>query len=217
MKKKRDDALLTVAQVLPELRRLVDARPWLVMGKGPSFARLQELERHDYAGRVALNHVAAATDCDIACMNDLEVVGALGERLLDPGIVVLPDPPRVGCRDGNALSSYLQDYPALYDLAKLGGVATFRRVARPQDGDVCARISVAEVAFSLLSVMGVREIHIIGIDGGVGYARGFDMSDHLRSGHASFDAQWPALREIVQHRNLTVREALTGETPCWLC
>ena len=57
-----------------------DDRPWLVIGKGPSFERRSEFDLDGFH-TMSLNHVVQQTPVDVAHIMDIDVVEACAESL----------------------------------------------------------------------------------------------------------------------------------------
>jgi hypothetical protein len=135
--------------------------PWLVLGKGPSFARLAELDSGPETQgmvRFGLNHVLRETRLDVFYAIDIEVVGHCEEALLaHRGVVVMPWAPHVrrrlvpffGYREflssGLSLADYLDRWPILKRLAEEDRLLWYnlhtapRRLRRPEAPIVPAR------------------------------------------------------------------------------
>ncbi|MDQ3897656.1 MAG: hypothetical protein M3326_10535, partial [Actinomycetota bacterium] len=56
-------------------------RPWLVLGKGPTFSRRHEFDLGAH-NLMALNHVVTEQQVDVAHVIDVDVVEACGDALL---------------------------------------------------------------------------------------------------------------------------------------
>ena len=70
--------------------RIRTERPWLVFGKGPSFARRGEFDLAPFHS-ISLNHAVREQPVDIAHIIDADVVDHLGEDLWrNAGHVVMP-------------------------------------------------------------------------------------------------------------------------------
>jgi hypothetical protein len=68
---------------------------WLILGKGPSYSRLADLD-HRGMRLVSLNHVVRERKVDVAHVIDLDVIDACGESFLkNAGVLVMPWIPHV--------------------------------------------------------------------------------------------------------------------------
>lgn len=200
---------------------------WLILGKGPSFGRLAELDQAGETSdvlRFGLNHVVRETRVDVFHCIDIEVIEHCGDAVLaNAGVAVLPWAPHVkrrlvpfsGYREflpsGLSLAAYLQDYPILRTLAEQGRLLWYnlrtapRRLRRPEAPSTPARGFSASAAVHLLGEAGVRRIRTLGVDGGGGYAGGFldlEGKTMLAAGQDSFDSQFASIADAIQRYRL---------------
>ena len=69
--------------------RRVDDRPWLMLGKGPTFGRRDEFSLDDF-NLIGLNNVAGEMRVDVAHIVDVDVVGSIADRLSENcGVLLL--------------------------------------------------------------------------------------------------------------------------------
>ena len=183
----------------------VAERPWLILGKGPSFS---ERDRHDLTGyrTLALNHVVREGPVDVAHAIDLDVVMAAGEAIdRHARVLVMPWIPHVknqaGTRD---LASWTAEVPALSRLDAEGRLLWYdlstTRVHRGGHPIVQARYFSAEAALSLLALGGVRRVRSLGVDGGASYSAAFDdLKDvtRLNNKHSTYDLQFQGLARTI--------------------
>src|SRR3712207_5481742 len=96
-------------------------KPWLVLGKGPSFSRRDEFPLADY-NLLGLNDVAGEIRVDVAHLIDLDVVQACGERLLDNcEFLVMPRRPHVRFEPtSELLEDHFGRLPVLRELDERG-------------------------------------------------------------------------------------------------
>lgn len=178
----------------------VNQKPWLILGKGPSFRKLPNVDRDAYH-ILALNHVARELRCDVALMMDLEVADAIGESLItNANFVFVPWHPHVRNKPSELnCEQLLPDYPALKRLSAEGRLVVFNaQTARgldPLPGEPVTDIKFfsAEAALNLLADNGARTVRTLGIDGGNSYASRFsDLDDEtlLVNGQPNFDRQF---------------------------
>lgn len=232
---------MTVA--IPSLRDWLYREPprleaiWLILGKGPSFSRLANLDQAGETSnmlRFGLNHVVRETRIDVFHCIDIEVVAHCGDAILaNAGIAVLPWAPHVrrrllpisGYREflpsGLSLADYARRNPVLRSLAAQGRLYWYNlrtaphRLRRTEAPITPAQGFSASAAVHLLGEAGVRRIRTLGIDGGAAYAGGFsDLADKtlLTADQDSFDSQFTSIAETIQQHGLDLAP-LNGPTP----
>jgi hypothetical protein len=202
-------------------------RPWLVLGKGPSFARHAGLDLSRYAV-MGLNHVCRERPVDVTLCNDLEVLKEAGDAVLKQGgTLILPWYPHVGFKPqkdrslDRCLTSDNVDDSVRLCLGRLknaGRLAYFRssrstRLPHPAGAGrdagktVVVRYFSAVAAFNLLGAAGARQVDTLGVDGGKEYAPVFQDQQPLRNGQPNFDVQFREIKVSVElyrlkHRRL---------------
>ena len=173
-------------------------KPWLVLGKGPSFQRRddQDISGHHLLG---LNHVCRELPVDLAHAIDLDVVEALGPTLLQrAGALVMPWRPHVRFKPTElTLAQAAAGNPILGRLAEEGRLLWYNCSSAPEPRPGSPVVQVCwfsgEAGVRLLALAGVERIRTLGVDGGSSYAPQFADLPPLTNGHASFDAQTQAI------------------------
>ncbi|HEV7913001.1 MAG TPA: hypothetical protein VGP22_04495 [Albitalea sp.] len=195
-------------------------KPWLILGKGPSFNRQHEFDLSGY-DRLSLNHVVREGPVDLAHMIDIDVVPACGDALANhAGALVMPWVPHVKNAVGDkTLAQWVSEMPVLQRLDAEGRLLWYDlRTARVRHGThpaIDARAFSAEAALELLARAGVRSVRSLGIDGGASYGRSFDdLKDvtRLNNGHPSYDLQFEGFARTI-HRTRVDYAPLTIESP----
>ena len=180
-------------------------RPWLILGKGPSFSRRQEFDLSAY-NVLTLNHVVRQQPARVAHMIDLDVAVDCGPALQDNAdVVVLPWRPHVRNKVGRKdLAALLPETPVLEALDRQGRLLYYDLNTAPRrDAErpvVRATFFSAEAALHLLALAGARTIRSLGVDGGASYGREFaDLRDRtlLNNGHKSFDLQFRGFARTI--------------------
>src|SRR5215213_6716504 len=154
-------------------------RPWLILGKGPSFGLRSrvDLGRYDL---LSLNHAVREQRVVLAHMIDLDVVDACGEALFEQAeFVAVPWYPHVNHGPGTqSLGELVHTHPMLGRLSAAGRLLWYDLVVAPRrygPGPVVqAACFSAEAAVSLLALAGVRRVRSLGVDGGGGYSANFE-------------------------------------------
>ncbi len=189
-----------------------DERPWMMLGKGPSFA---EREHHDLSGYnlLSLNHAVLEVPVQIAHVIDIDVVHDCESTITQNcEYLVIPLYPHVQARPGPAsLQDYLRGSAALRQLDAEGRLVWYNvSTARPV-GDspiIPATFFGSEAALGVLGELGAQTVRSLGVDGGTSYASAFeDIADQtlLSNGKASFDMQFAELRKIARRYGIDYR------------
>jgi hypothetical protein len=171
-----------------------DDRPWLVLGKGPTFGRRSEFDLSQYR-LLALNHVVRELPVEVAHIIDIDVVEDCADRLLENcQWLLMPRVPHIQQRPGHAL---LEDYrdaiPVLRELDAQGRLVWYNARTGPRMGDS----PVIDVR-NVLGELGAPVVRSLGIDGGSGYSAAFSsFSGGGRSGPPPYDRQFDQIQRIV--------------------
>jgi len=178
-------------------------KPWLLLGKGPSLDQ-QPLPDLAHYWRLALNHAVTRQPVHLASVVDLEVLQDCAHAIRQNAYYLLM--PRHPHRDfrptPEPLEQHFKAYPLLSELDAQGRLLWynfFNAPAHPSAPVVPRGRFSAQVMVNLLALLGVRQIRTLGVDGGLGYAKGFDVKHHLANRHSSFDVQWQGIAHTV-HR-----------------
>jgi hypothetical protein len=178
-------------------------KPWLLLGKGPSFSRRHEFPLDEY-NLLGLNNVAAEMRVDSAHIIDLDVVEEVGERLLEnAGWVVMPRRPHVDFLPSDRpLEEHFDSLPVLRSLDEQGRLVWYNASTSywPPVGDspvIEVLFFSSEAALGILGEMGVRKVRSIGIDGGRGYGQEFSEFEDLTNTRTSFDGQFRQMEDVV--------------------
>jgi hypothetical protein len=176
-------------------------KPWLMLGKGPSFSRRDEFPLGDYH-LIGLNNVVGEQPVDIAHMIDVDVVGQVADRLADNcKVLIMARRPHVDFQPGTRLlEDYFDEQPVLRRLDEEGRLVWYNATTSGPVGDapsIKVRYFSSEAALRVLVAMGAKKVRTLGIDGGTQYGEDFKDLPQLRNGLPSFDAQFRELEEIV--------------------
>jgi hypothetical protein len=180
-------------------------RPWLILGKGPSFTRLAEFDVSEYL-TLSLNHVVRERRVDVAHIIDFDVVEHCGDALIrNAGVVVMPwHPHRENRPSIETLETFSRGHPILERLDAEGRLLWYNldSTKNHRDGAPVVRVRYfsAEAALNLLATAGVRRVRSLGIDGGATYSTAFDdLKDKtlLANTRASFDEQFRELARTI--------------------
>jgi hypothetical protein len=203
------------------------SKPWMILGKGPSFAERDKQPLHEFH-LLTLNHSIRDVHAKIAHIVDIDVVHDCEDILVERcDYLVMPRYPNVQGRSGfAALEEYFPASAALRTLDADGRLVWYNiSTAHTKVGSspvIPARYFGSEPALALLGEIGCTTVRSLGIDGGTGYASSFagDAAlTHLANGQPSFDMQFGELRSIAARYGLDYRpqvepfRVFVGTTP----
>ena len=185
-------------------------KPWLVLGKGPSFSRVWEIDLKSYYV-FALNHAGQMLDADVCHTVDLD--GLLYEKLSQIRTLFLPFHPHEAFRASNKslleLLIHRDQYKCLSELVDQDklytyNLSTYKGKKAHQYPHIFVRYFSSEAAFNILSMFGITTIYSLGIDGGTKYAEEFsDIGlKPLTNGRKTFDDGIGELNKICKVKKL---------------
>ena len=181
-----------------------DPKPWLMLGKGPSFSRRGEFPLGDY-NLLGLNDVVAEQKVDVAHIIDIDVVAKCADALRSNcRYLVIARRPHVDFKPTERLlEDYFTDHPVLRGArqARAGWSGTTPPTSPPVGNSQTIGVTFfsSEAALNILGELGVKQVRTLGIDGGTQYSSEFEGMPALQNGLPSFDAQFRELEEIVAH------------------
>jgi hypothetical protein len=190
---------------------LLAAKPWLVLGKGPSYDLLPTLEKSEFHW-LSLNHAARDVAVDIAHFIDLDALDGMEESLKrNAGVLVMPwHPHRQNKATKETLEQLAKTHPLLGWFADQGKLLWYNlrttkwhNAADPRVVQV--QYFSAEAVVNLLAEAGVRTIRTLGVDGGNRYSSEFaDLNQVtlLANGRSSFDRQFSEIGKSVKKYGL---------------
>jgi hypothetical protein len=178
-----------------------EAKPWLLLGKGPTFARRNEFPLTDY-NLMGLNNVVSEQRVDVAHIIDIDVVQSCADALLDNCcFLVIARRPHKAFRPGERLlEDYFDDLPVLRELDTQERLVWYNAATSAPVGsspEIGVRFFSSEAAMNILGEMGVKTVRTLGVDGGTKYSREFQGLPELQNGLPSFDAQFREIEDIV--------------------
>ena len=180
-------------------------KPWLMLGKGPSFFKRTQFDLDQYH-TMSLNHAVRELPVKVAHVIDLDVVNDCGEILLrNAQFLVLPWVPHVRNRPGpHNLGQLAQTHSVLSELNREERLLWYNHSRAPgPHGDspvVRVKFFSAVGALNLLAQAGVRKIRSLGVDGGATYSEEFtDLKDKtlLANRRSSFDRQFEEIARTI--------------------
>lgn len=201
----------------------ISAKPWLILGKGPTFGKFRPEMGQSYS-ILALNHVARSVKCDAALMMDMDVFEACGDEILtNAHFVLMPWRPHVNFRpSAKTLEDFVRENPRLAQLDREGRLVVFNaqtaRDFEPLAGEPLTPIKFfsAEAALNILAAAGAKQVRTLGVDGGALYAANFsDLNDVtlLANGREDFDKQFGQFAQTLRTYPNLIFGPLTVQTP----
>lgn len=181
------------------------SRPWLILGKGPSFSKrhLYDLSRFH---TLSLNHAVREQPVTVAHIIDFDVVEACGNSLeTNAEFVVLPWVPHVNNRaGGKTLVDLIHTSTVLRKLDDRHRLLYYNlstgQYERSGSPVIPVRYFSSEAALNLLTMAGVRQVRSLGIDGGADYSQDFaDLKEKtlLANSRSSFNKQFEEIAKTI--------------------
>jgi hypothetical protein len=186
-------------------KRHFDDKPWLVLGKGPTFSKRGDFDLKSF-NKIALNHVVREEKVEVAHIIDIDVADDCRQHLrANCDWLIIPWVPNVKHFRGEylTLADWCSCIPELKEMDSLGRLVTYD-FSHEENGDpwtVVARYFSSEAALGILGRMNVKTVYSLGIDGGRSYSNSFDdlkKRTLLGNGLPSFDLQFERLYEIAK-------------------
>ncbi|MGH3079748.1 MAG: hypothetical protein ACRDNH_01250 [Gaiellaceae bacterium] len=178
-----------------------EPKPWLLLGKGPTFSRRGEFPLEDY-NLMGLNDVVAEQNVEVAHIIDVDVIEKCAEALRSNcRFLVMPRRPHINFRPAERrLEDYFTEIPVLQELDEQEKLVWYNAATSVSIGDspqIGVRFFSSEAAMNILGEMGVKKVRTLGVDGGTQYGREFTDLQPLENERPSFDAQFRELEDIV--------------------
>ncbi|MFO0810883.1 MAG: glycosyltransferase [Gemmataceae bacterium] len=192
-------------------------KPWLVLGKGPSFARRHSVDLAQY-NLASLNHVVREQTVDLAHFIDLDALVACAEALAhNADWLCLPRYPHVEFKPSDRpLEEFIDTVPVLRYFADRGRLVWYYHdlATRPElksryppGAWPLVRVDAfsAEAVVNVLAAIGVKQVRTLGVDGGIHYAGAFhDLNGvtRLANGQSSFDRQFIGIYQTTKETGM---------------
>ncbi len=181
------------------------ARPWLILGKGPSFSQAKHVDLHPYY-TMSLNHVVREMSVHTAHFADLDALEDCSDEVLaNAQWVLMPFRPHVRFSPGpKALPDLISSVPALQKLERAGRLVWYNLSTGEPFGNspiIQTGLFGSEVVVNILALLGVKMIRTLGIDGGRTYSpdfRDLEKKTLLNHGAQSFDLQFTGILKTVE-------------------
>lgn len=198
-----------------------DSRPWLILGKGPSYDKLWRTEgpvrddgyeirwriRREYRV-IGLNQAGFQFGAEVVHCIDYEVLTSWRDVLSPAAILWMPYEPHFRERGGHgSIRVFMQHDPFLLYTEVLGEVYTYDLFGSSEKGwpgktEIYAYCSTFEATLHILSLLGAKEVFTCGIDGGT--ERHPLFKHDYRREHKSYDYQKPRIEELKETLGIKV-------------
>lgn len=186
-------------------------RPWLILGKGPSFEKRHDYNLADYY-LLALNHVVEKMEVEAAHAIDLDVVLGCQEAIdKNARFLVMPYVPHINNKPGSLnLRELLDKHAFLKTLSDQGRLLFYNHIPSRKFGNdpiVKVRYFSSEAAINLLALSGVKTIRTLGVDGGNTYGSTFSSLNDvtlLANGRKSFNKQFQQIANTIMKTNINL-------------
>lgn len=216
--------MLAVPGFLPRFLGFIDERPWMVIGKGPSFAKIKEFNIPSY-NSIGLNHVVCKLPkLDFVHMTDIEVLDGIADvlgasrtmKLVFPYYPHLKNKPDLARSVDVLLNDrayrhhkllvrlYSEDRIFTY-LSSLSSRSCRRRNIGPK---IYVRYFSSVAVINLLAGLRVKNITTLGIDGGTVYSKDFSDLTPLTNGRQDFDCQFKEIDKTVHKHKIQLRRVV---------
>src|SRR4051812_15085272 len=136
-------------------------KPWLVLGKGPTFDRRAEFDLDAYH-LLAMNHAVSEVKVDVAHIIDADVVADCADALrTNCRWLLMPRYPHLRSKAcDRTLEDWFDELPVLRELDQQGRLVWYNLSgARPMDRSpvIAAKQFSSEAVFRILGLLGVRQ------------------------------------------------------------
>ncbi len=192
------------------------SKPWLLLGKGPTFERRNEFDLSGYM-TLGMNHVVKLMPLDVVSIADMDVIADCADDIeRNAKILLMPRYPHVDqWRTDKRLEEFVLEVPVLRRMSEQGRLVWYYFGNAPVGTDspeVPRAHFNGELLVNLLAMLGARQIHSLGVDGGIDYSAGFDTKSRLLNGQPSYDLQWDGIASMVRRHGIEYIPLAT-ETP----
>jgi len=188
----------------------VKGKPWLILGKGPSYQYIRESNFNDFY-TCSLNHVVREHAVDLAHIIDIDVVSDCAEAIGgNAKYLVLPFFPHVNhVPTSKCVLDFIDEIAVLKKLKNEGRLIWYNlSSSKKRVGSsprIVAKFFSAEAAVNILAECGATTIRSLGIDGGNSYEKHFEdlkAKTLLANTHASFDIQFKEIARTIRTKEI---------------
>lgn len=186
-------------------------KPWLMLGKGPTFACHRDIDLNAY-NLIGLNHVVRELKLNVAHAIDMDVIQACADKIpANCDWLLMPRRPHVNFVAGpKLLEEYFESSPVLREMDARGRLVWYKLNSEwlPQDEPsplIVAKTFSSVAVLQLLAHLGAKKVQSLGIDGGQGYSKAFkdlEGTTMLAGGQGSFDRQFEDMAEVQRQTGI---------------
>ncbi|CAA9282613.1 MAG: hypothetical protein AVDCRST_MAG56-4899 [uncultured Cytophagales bacterium] len=185
-------------------------KPWLMLGKGPSFSLVDQYDTDGYH-IISLNHAVRHHKTLLAHMIDFDVPVDCAEAIdRNAQYLLMPWIPHVhNVPTHQNLEELLQEHETLRKLYHEKRILWYNLVTGPVKKEDSPVVPVsffsAEAVLNLLAMAGVKTVRSLGIDGGNTYSSNFkDITETklLANGHQTFDHQFKHIARTIMEKKI---------------
>jgi hypothetical protein len=185
--------------------RIDPNEPWLMLGKGPSFAKRVHYDLRAFH-TLSLNHAVREEKIRVAHIIDYSVIDDCAEAILkNAEVLAMPWRPHVHfVPAADTLEELARGNPTLRAMNEQGRLVWCNLSSAPEPREnspvVNAEFFSAEAGLNLLALAGVGRVRSLGVDGGREYSGEFeDLKDRtlLACGQDTFDKQFKGFARTI--------------------
>lgn len=185
-------------------------KPWLMLGKGPTFSRRNEFDLSQF-NLISLNHAVRELKVNVAHAIDLDVIHSCADQLMENcDWVLIPRRPHINNGPSPVpLEELMKTDRVLKMLDEAGKLVWYHlssdRTTPGQSPVINVRYFSSVAVFNILAQMGVKVIRSLGIDGGRAYSQSFNDlkgTTLLANKKPYFDLQFSKIADIVNENDM---------------
>lgn len=214
---------MTIPNAIIHIQRSHSDRKFLILGKGPSFQCLDEIDSSEYVS-IGINHVCEAKKVNYAHIIDIEVLDHIGEKIYENAqYLIIPFVPHERSKikiNGKiifwpsrmTLIEWVERIPLLNKLYKEGRLLSYdlssvNYIKYAPELRVEVQTFSAATIVSLLATAKIKRIYFLGIDGGNLYDSAFDKyssQTKLQTGQENYNIQFKEIAALRFKYNLEI-------------
>jgi Glycosyl transferase family 8 len=188
----------------------VQKKNWLILGKGPSYSQIKNVNLNDYY-TFSLNHVVREQPVDVAHVIDIDVVEDCKTAIVNNArFLIIPFFPHVKKKPTRTnIYEFVEQMPVLKLLRDQKRLVWYNLSSSKKQVDssptILAEFFSAEAAVNILAEWGIKTIRSLGVDGGSSYAPNYkDLNGKtlLANKQHSFDCQFANIARTIRTKKI---------------